>query len=47
MKEDTEKRVRLYISLGYAPSQIDRILDLPKGETKKVLMKIWKQGLKV
>lgn len=41
------KRIRLYIQLGYTPSQTDRLLDLPKGETKRVLKSIWKMGLKV
>lgn len=41
------RRIRFYIKLGYAPSQVDRILGLPKGETKRVLKGLWKQGLKV
>ena len=47
MNGDIEKRVRLYIALGYAPSKIDRILGLQKGETKKVLLKIWRDGYRV
>ena len=47
MSGDIEKRVRLYVALGYAPSKIDRILGLEKGGTKKILLKLWREGSKV
>lgn len=47
MSGDIEKRVRLLIALKYAPSEIDRILVLPKGETKRILKKLWREGFKV
>lgn len=47
MSGDIEKRVRLYVALGYAPSRIDAILGLPKGETKRILLKLWREGFKV
>ena len=47
LTEEQEKRVLLYIQLGYAPSKIDGILGLPKGETKRIMLKRWREGLKV
>lgn len=44
---EQEKRVILYIRLGYAPSKVDGILGLPKGSTKQVMLKRWREGLKV
>lgn len=44
---EQEKRVILYINLGYPPSKIDGILALPKGSTKQVMLKRWREGLKV
>ena len=44
---EQEKRVLLYVRLGYAPTKVDAILDLPKGSTKQVMMKLWREGLKV
>ena len=47
MNADTEKRVRLYIAQGYAPSKIDAILVLPKGETRRLMKRLWSDGVKV
>lgn len=44
---EQEKRVLLYVQLGYAPSKIDMVLGLPKGSTKSVMLKRWREGLKV
>lgn len=47
MSGDIEKRVRLLMALKYAPSRIDAILGLPKGETRRILIKLWREGFKV
>lgn len=44
---EQEQRVLLYVRLGYAPSRIDMVLGLPKGSTKRVMLKMWREGLKV